>query len=133
MLISFKFNISNHRDIDRIAEKVKEIKANTNAEIYLCPPWTDLNFMYYYDNNLFSKPYSFAQSLNKNGIFPIYNFEGLRNETLTKKKSLIYIDFNSTFVFPENTILNVLRKNYAKCDSFPFLSGFKVYHFKNIE
>jgi hypothetical protein len=130
MLIPFKFNISNNRDVNNIAEKVKELRKDSNADIYLCPPWYDHNFMYYYDNKLFSKPYTFEQSLNNHGIFPIYNSEGIRNETMTRKNPLIYIDFNSKFVFQGNTILSVLRNNYAVCDSFQFLSDFKVYYFK---
>lgn len=128
MIVSFKFNMTNRRDFDKMATKIKELKT-PETEVYFCPPWFDLNIMYYCDSAIFHNPYQFQSLMTQKAYFPIYNFEGLHHETLLKKHPLIFVDCNSKFAFSGNTILEVLLKNYRTNEKFEFQSGFLVYYF----
>jgi mannosyltransferase len=128
MIVSFKFNVTHEREVDKVVAKVKEMQI-TNMDVYLCPPWSDLNFMYYYNREVFENPYSFSAMLTKKGIFPIYNYDWLRKETLAQKKPLIFVDFNSQSIFSGNTILETLKSNYKLWEKSDFSSNFSVYYF----
>ena len=128
MMVSFKFNISNEREFDKIAVKIKELK-KPGTEVYFCPPWFDLNIMYYCDSTIFHNAYGFNSLMTHKEFYPIYNFEGLHSETLLKKQPLMFIDCNSKFAFSGNTILEVLLNTYKSSEKFEYASGFSVYYF----
>ena len=128
MVISFKFNISNEREFDKIAAKIKELKKQA-TEIYFCPPWFDLNTMYYCDPYIFKHPYQLNSLMAQKRYIPLYNYEGLHQETLDDRLPLVYIDCNSKYAFSGNTILEVLLKRYKSSEKFEFASGFSIYYF----
>ncbi len=128
MMVSFKFNISNGREFDKIAFKIKEMKM-PGTEVYYCPPWFDLNIMYYYDSSIFQNPNTFTSLMAREEFYPIYNFEGLHSETLLKKYPLVFVDCNSKFAFSGNTILEVLLNTYKSSEKFDYASGFSIYYF----
>ncbi|MBN2485110.1 MAG: glycosyltransferase family 39 protein [Bacteroidales bacterium] len=117
----------NNRQPKETADYVRGIMAENSVAI-LCPPWLDLNFSYYYDMEMFNDFGNVRQRLNGNNIYPVYDFKGIKPETLNRAERVLFIDGWAQVSDPEGTILSNLRRMFGKEEVVEF-KGYKVFSF----
>jgi uncharacterized membrane protein len=117
----------NNRQPKETAEFVKS-KLNDSTLVFLCPPWIDLNFSYYYNINIFNDFGNVRHRLNEEKIYAVYNFKEQQNLLLESAKSVVFVDAWSELTDPEGTIINKLRTNYSKEEITEF-KGYTIFYF----
>jgi hypothetical protein len=137
MWLMLETNVSKHREVKQLVSKVKEIeKDNENTLILLCPDYFDLNFIYYYDRDLFTvkntnKIYTPLQdTLKLKNIYPIRSIKEVDKSILKKFDKIIYIDAAADFNYPNNKIFEGLNKEFSSSTMYEFPEIFKVYEFE---
>ncbi len=149
-IITTKPNITNKRNIREAIEKIKQISAKEKVIIYFSPSFYDLNFIYYYDMNIFKKvdeKYIKNNFINNNdnknikgniykyfheqNIFPIDHVDQIDQNLLKNTHKVIYLDAGADFSFPNNGILNGLENKLKLQNKFEFYEIFKIYEFRH--
>ncbi len=131
-VITVNPNITNKRNVEETVEKIKSIK-NANTVVLLCPSHFVLNFIYYYDREVF-KNYSdndiysnIASKLSSENIHCINN---IKEVNIEKNNHVIYLDAAASFTYPENNVINTLNLNYKLVGEFKFYEIFTVYEYR---
>ena len=131
-VITVKPNITNKRNVEETVEKIKSIK-NSSTLVLLCPSHFVLNFIYYYDREVF-KDYSdhdiYSNIANKLSLENIYNVNNIKEVDIEKSNHIIYLDAASMFSYPDNNILNTLNLNYKLVGEYKFYEIFNVYEYR---
>lgn len=128
LIASFQIIPNNNREPNQMAFDAKSIKAERTC-IAICPPYFNLNFIYYYDENLFQSKDLSQEILHGFDIFPIYSFNDL-NGNLKNYDALILIDDNMDFAYPQNSIKNDLLLWGNLKQTKDYSGGSKLYHYK---
>jgi mannosyltransferase len=139
MFITSTKNVDKKHQILDMTNKVKELKTDSSL-VYLAPSYYDINFVYYYNKEIFKQinlktnkqneyKSELLKSLNKENIHVI-NFSGeIDTLKLKQNKRIIFIDIASEFAFPNNNILNFLQENLILDSLYTFPEHYKVYQF----
>jgi mannosyltransferase len=117
----------NNRQPKEMAECVKS-KLTKQTSAYICPPWIDINFAYYFNSGIFSDFGNVETRLKSENIYPIYNGKEINAETLRNSNDVLFIDCWYQVTDPEGSILNTLRNTFSKEEVTEF-KGYKVYRF----
>jgi len=131
LILPFVFSLIyipyNNRNGDELASYVKsKVKNKTDYDIYICPPWYELTFIYHYNLDKFLDYKTLNDYKNKTHIKPIYNAKEM---SLGDKKNIIFIDCDSYFVIKDNHILDSLKSVLNLEDSSMFKGNYNVYLF----
>lgn len=126
-------DVSNKRDVRGAVLKIKELRNQyPNAPIYICPDWTDLHFLYYWNQQCFRSESSIRvietkniECLSEDGVYTIQNANTLN---LNGVKDVIYFDAAADFSYPNNGILTQLKSSFTQCEHFHYPEVFNVYH-----
>ncbi|MDA7803336.1 glycosyltransferase family 39 protein [Crocinitomix sp.] len=125
-VLSFKPIPDMNRDTDLLVTYVHNEKSNS-TRVYYCPPHYDLTLAYHYDRVLFSDYKNLEQNLEVENLYAVYGADDI---VFTEGiDQIIYVDFDSGFLYPENGILAVLNNNCSFVESHEFKGNFKVYIF----
>jgi uncharacterized membrane protein len=128
-----KPNITNKRNVKETVEKVKEIK-NENTLVLICPQHFIINFVYYYDIEMF-KDYNTKNiyanidtDLKNENIYGINNISEIN---FKKYNNIVFLDAAANFSFPNNNINNELDANYSLKNEYKFYEIFKVLEYES--
>ena len=91
MAFSYHFKSEKKRNVKELVEKVRA-ESGENTAIYIYPEWFDLNFVYYYQKDWFTKPDETRRLLNDHHIYPVLHPEDLDNNSLSSFKDVFLID-----------------------------------------
>lgn len=119
MLFYFNPNMYKCRTIPGAMDKIKELQA-TPSVMYICPGWADLNFVYYYDINIFkiADVPLMHNALGQNQIYPILNAVEIDVAKIKQVEQVIYIDANADFGCIRNGIIPHLENSgFYQADS----------------
>lgn len=131
LIIPFVFSLiykpNINREGDKLASYIKsKVKDKTGYDIYICPPWYELTFIYHYNLDKFSEYKTLNDYKKQSHIKPIYNAREMR---LDNKKNIVFIDCDSYFVLKDNHILDSLKSVLHLEDSSMFKGNYNVYLF----
>ena len=128
----FKPYICNYRDINGATTKVKELQT-TETLVYICPAWFDLNFVYYYDINIFklADHEKVRELLAQKQIFPFnYSFE-IDMPKLLQAEQVIYFDARADIGCQGNNIIPTIEElGFYLADSTEYKGETKIRLFK---
>lgn len=135
--LSVNPNVSNNRNVRETVSKIKELKSD-NTIIYFCPNHFKLNFMYYYDINLFKNVYSTYKNksdscLHSENIYPITDKSQIDLNKIKTAKKVIFLDAAADFSYPNNKILKKLNDKLSLQNKYEYYTIFKIYEFKAVK
>lgn len=137
-LFTTDLKTSNKRDIKQTIAKIKELKTD-NTIVYVSPDWFDLNFVYYYDKDLFqtveqnTEYPKLLQQLNSENVYFINDQSKINLAHLQQNKKVLFLDAGSKSFFPNNGILKKLMDNNALKNEHHFFEIFTIYEFSKKE
>lgn len=110
---------------DNYQELVKYVNLipDSTYSIIITPEWSDLNFVYYYDRNLFKVVKNFKDSLFSHSIYPVNNIEQLPIQN--ENKSIILIDNN----YNNEALKKFLMNNFTLEERKIFNKTLDLYYF----
>ncbi len=126
---------SNGREAKDTVLKVSQI-ITPNSLVYICPPWFDMNFVYYYDKECYQDydvediKKNMYECMKEEGIFFISNYEEMDTALINKSDRMIFVDAGADFSFPENNILNYSKQFGDLENQYSFPEIYKIYEFK---
>ena len=129
--ITFKPNLDNGRHVKETVLKIAELK-EADTKVIICPQHFILNFSYYFDKftfqdvdnqNVYPK---MLENLQRQNIFGIKNIQDI---DLKNTYKVIYLDAAADFSYPDNNVLQTLRKNYLLKGIYKYPEIFTVYEF----
>jgi mannosyltransferase len=126
-------DVSNKRDVRGAVTKIRDLrKLYPNAPIYMCPNWTDITFLYYWnpicfrhESNIYEIETKTLQCLRDDGVFPIENANSLMLAGVT---DVIYFDAAADFSNANNGILTHLKATFTNCEQFHYPEVFNIYY-----
>jgi len=131
-VVTSRPNITNKRNVKETLAKIKEIKTN-NTLVYYCSDRFTLNFIYYYNNNLFKNVIEEKNPLNTylntENIFPIISYNQIDTALIKKADKIIFLDAAADFDYPNNNIKEVLNSNYTLVHEYKFPEIFHIYEY----
>lgn len=129
ILLPFIFSMKPIPDLNRNTDDLVEYviaQQNKSATVYFCPPHYLTTIAYHYDQRFFSAYKNTDSLMEQEGFIPIDSGEQLN----MKLNEIIYLDFESELLYPENNILKELNAHYHLAESKTFKGGFTVYTYK---
>lgn len=126
LVISMKFIPDNNREPHKEVEKLKELKG-PNSRIVICPPFYDLTFLYHYSLSAFQDYKNIERFLVDERVTKAYNFNDI--EMWKGETSVIFLDANSEFLYPDNTIRSGLESEFDQSERFEFKGGVSITKF----
>ena len=123
-ILSFKPIPEINRNTDELVEYIKPYM-NDGATVYFCPPHYSLTLAYHYDQEIFKDYKLCEERMIDEGFKSLYNSDDLSVSVESSK--IIYIDFDSKLLYPENGVLETLDQTHSFLESKSFEGGFKVY------
>ncbi len=136
-IITTKPNITNKRNAKESIEKIKQLMSEEKVIIYFSPSYYDLNFIYYFDNNIFRNydnnniKINIYKYFHKKNIFPIDNVSQIEQGLWQNTHKIVYLDAGADFSFPNNGILNLLENKLKTQNKFEYYEIFKIYEFRH--
>jgi len=130
-IITVKPNITNKRNVKETVEKIKSIK-NSNTQVLICPSHFVLNFIYYYDKEVFKNYYVKDIYLNIDSTLSlenIYCINNIKEVDYEKNNHIVFLDAAASFSYPDNNIINTLNQNYSLIGEYKFHEIFRVYEY----
>jgi mannosyltransferase len=130
-IFTFNPNIDNKRHVRETVEKVRELK-DPKTKVLICPQYFIYNFAYYYSAEIFKginfqdPYYQISKNLLKENIYTINNINEVNLDNCNK---VVFVDAAAQFSFPENNILNRLKKEYKLKNTHKYYEIFNVYEF----
>lgn len=131
-VVTAKPNISNKRNVEETVQKIKSMK-NSETRVLISPSYFVLNFIYYYNRDVF-------KDYNENDIYSnidsalrldnVYFINNIKEVDLEKNKHIVYLDAAASFSFPDNNILNTLNSTYTLVGEHKFYEIFNVYEYR---
>ena len=128
MAVYCKYIPDTDRNPNEMANYVNELKSK-NYQVLICPPFYDLTFLYHFSKRSFIE----YKNINvKGNIHSIYALdEALLSLLKQTNGTVFFIDANSEFLFPDNSILKDLKMNFKLIEQKEFKGGYLVYQFSN--
>jgi hypothetical protein len=106
---------------------------NSETRVLISPSYFVLNFIYYYNRDVF-------KDYNENDIYSnidsalrldnVYFINNIKEVDLEKNKHIVYLDAAASFSFPDNNILNTLNSTYTLVGEHKFYEIFNVYEYR---
>lgn len=128
MVVFCKYIPDTDRNPNEIANYVNELKLE-NSQVLICPPFYDLTFLYHFDKKSFV---NYKDVNVTDNIHSIYSVDkALLNLLKRINESVFFVDANSEFLFPDNSILKDLNSNFNLVEKKGFKGGYVVYQFSN--
>jgi len=135
-LVTLKPDVSNERDIRSAVIKMKELRAEfPDANVFVCPDWTALGVLYYWDRACFGQPTGIENfkanvhpCLIEDGLYPVAGVGAIESQRLDTNAHAIYLDAAADFSYPTNGIADWLHRSFDQCERFEYPEIFKVYH-----
>lgn len=121
------------RGVKETAEFVRT-KADPQSTVVIYAHWSDLGFMYYYNQEIFKSVYQYEKLLDENKIYRAWGLDDAKIFVEEKKpERIIFYQNNTGDIDPENKVFNYFDSVYTRTDSVPFHGGMVVSIFKNKE
>lgn len=126
-IVTVKPNKTNKREVRETVQLVKQ-QENKETLVLVAPVHFSLNFIYYYDCDLFrlSDPELVKKKLSERRLFCINSLEGLDYK---HAKRIVLVDAASNFSAPNNNILNTLNMEFNQVSKHHIEEIFDVYEF----
>jgi mannosyltransferase len=130
--VTVKPNLTNKRNVRQVVEKIKEIK-DPSTLVLICPKYFMLDFVYYYNQETFTKINTDASytaienDLEKDNIYAIYNINEI---DYSKWKRIVFLDAAADFAYPDNNVKNSLEANYNLVNHYPIYEIFNVFEYE---
>lgn len=126
-IVTVKPNKTNKREVRETVQLVKQ-QENKETLVLVAPVHFSLNFIYYYDRDLFrlSDPELVKKKLSERRLFCINSLEGLDYK---HAKRIVLVDAASNFSAPNNNILNTLNMEFNQVSKHHIEEIFDVYEF----
>ncbi len=127
-MVTIKPNKTNKREVRETVQLVKQLE-NDSTLVLVAPVHFSLNFIYYYDRNLFkSSDTEFVKKkLSERQLFCINSLEGMDYKSA---KRIILVDAASNFSSPNNNILNTLNAEFNQTNKHHVEEIFDIYEFR---
>ena len=120
--LSFKPVPDINRNTDELVAFVRS-EIGQGGKVYYCPPHYGLTLAYHYDRVIFEDYYNTGMRMLNAGFIPVYSHE----DVFLEQGKLIFIDFDSKLLYPNNGILSKLDLNCQFIASETFKGDFHVY------
>ncbi|MFT5823528.1 MAG: putative membrane protein [Crocinitomix sp.] len=124
--LSFKPVPDVNRNTDELMAYIKEIKHDDS--VFYCPPHYGLTLSYHYNQDVFEDYENTSSRMVEAGFKPIYASDAI---SVNAPSRLIFIDFDSEMLYPNNGILPFLEEYYNMNEVQSFKGNFSVYTFDN--
>nr|WP_294857951.1 glycosyltransferase family 39 protein [uncultured Fluviicola sp.] len=126
-IVTIKPNKTNKREVRETVQLVKQLE-NDQTLVLVAPVHFSLNFIYYYDQELFK--YSDIElakkKLNERRLYCINSLEGIDYKSA---KRIVLVDAASNFSAPNNNILNTLNAEFNQVNKHHIEEIFDIYEF----
>lgn len=126
MVISADFKRKDNIGNEEIAETAKSL-TEESSKVLICPENYKITFLYHYDKNLFKDYKNLALNLKKENIIGLNESIDAHNLKDPSTTSIIFIDADSKFIYPNNTILDSLKSNYTLIKEYKFNESLYLY------
>ncbi len=136
-LFTTKPNMSNKRNIRQTVEKITELTGKGDAIVYITPAFYDLNFIYYYDIEVFKNYNKYDMKatihnyMHRHNIFPVDFANQIDTLYVSKFKKVIYLDAGADYSVPGNGMLHFFENRFLSSNSYNYYEIFKIYEFEN--
>ena len=126
--ITCNLNIPNKRDVRTLVNEFNNVKREKSLKI-LSPKNFTINFLYYYDQNLFSSHsiHKITQELKKENLHFVNNISEV---PLKNEEHVVFIDAASKFSFPNNNIYSTFTEKYSNKTKVNIDEIFQLYQFE---
>ena len=130
-VFTFKSNFDNGRHVKETVKRIKALK-DQNTSLLICPQHFVLNFSYYYNPEIFRDVDNLnvytkmLDTLQKQNVFGIKNIGDVDLQHLNK---IIYLDAAADFSYPDNNIIETLKKSYELKGIYKYPEIFTIYEF----
>jgi mannosyltransferase len=132
-VITTKPDITNNRNVKETVDKIKDIK-DSNTLVIVSPPHFILNFVYYYDREIF-KDYNtddiysnINKSLNSENVYGVNRIDEIDYKEWDK---IVFLDAAASFSDPNNNVKTELDANYDLTNHFYFYEIFNIFEYKS--
>ena len=126
MIINVNLKRDDNKGIIETVNIVKELK-EAKTKVIIIPSQYKLTFLYHYDKDLFKITEGLIDSIQKKNIYPAYKYSEFKPHLEANDSSLILLDANSKFLYPNNGILDSLKYKYVIKEQFEFKEKLVVY------
>lgn len=127
-IVSVKPNKTNKREVRETVQLVKKLE-NDSTLVLVAPVHFSLNFIYYYDRDLFREPDG-EKVRNELGKKSLYCINSLENIDYKNRKRIVLVDAASNFSAPNNNILNTLNAEFNQVKKHHIEEIFDIYEFE---
>ena len=127
-IVSVKPNKTNKREVRETVQLVKELE-NDSTLVLVAPVHFSLNFIYYYDRDLFREPDG-EKVRSELGKKSLYCINSLENIDYKNRKRIVLVDAASNFSAPNNNILNTLNAEFNQTKKHHIEEIFDIYEFE---
>jgi hypothetical protein len=111
----------------KMAANYVHSKTDNSSIIVIYSHWSDLEFMYHYDNEIFKLVDNYEEQLEKNNIYRSWGVEDTKNYVSGKNpQKIIFYNNNTLSIDPEKTLFNYFEDNFERTDSAHFEKGIEV-------
>lgn len=126
-IVTVKPNKTNKREVRETVQLVRQLE-NKETLVLVAPVHFSLNFIYYYDRNLFriSDTELVKKKLSKRKVYCINSLEGIDYKSA---KRIVLVDAASNFSAPGNNILNTLNTEFRQTKRHHIEEIFDIYEF----
>ncbi len=125
--LSFKPVPNVDRETDVMLAAIKKNKAQ-NTVVFYCPPHYNLTLAYHYNRSVFADYGQTTERMEDKGFIPIYSAFDIQDNP--PNSNFIYADFNATFLYPNNNILNYLDTAFVFDKVASYSGDFNVYYYR---
>jgi len=125
MWSSFDVRKTNHQSFVDIIHYVHQ-HVDESTLIVINPKSYDLNFLYHYNQDIFSLYASDADAMNRAGIYSVYSIEETMTALQKHRGRIVYLDAHSDFLLPNNGIYDYMKRTYVLSDERLFDKQLKV-------
>lgn len=126
-IVTVKPNKTNKREVRETVQLVKQLE-NDETLVLVAPVHFSLNFIYYYDRDLFrlSDTELVKKKLSERRLYCINSLEGINYKSA---KRIVLVDAASNFSAPNNNILNTLNTEFKQTNKHHIEEIFDIYEF----
>lgn len=127
-IVTVKPNKTNKREVRETVQLVKQLE-NNETLVLVAPVHFSLNFIYYYDRNLFrlTDTELVKKKLSERRLYCINSLEWLDYKSA---KRIVLVDAASNFSAPNNNILNTLNNEFRQTNKHHIEEIFDIYEFE---
>ena len=135
MGITFKTNVSNHRPVKDVINKVVELQTQ-NTAIVLIEKDFNTNFPYYYNRKIFENVdpkkgiAHLDDQLQKINVFSPNQFNLLPNSAIQKFDQILFVDSGGSFSKAQNIIRDKVKNYFVSDEKHEFVGSLDVHVYK---